>query len=43
VLDNGRLSVALSPDLDPVRLEAFAHLVGLPVVDRDDAPREGGH
>jgi hypothetical protein len=39
LLDGGRPAVPVSPDLDPVDLEAFAHRVGLPVVDLDDAPR----
>ena len=42
LLNDGRAIVPVSPDLDPVRLEAFAHHVGLAVVDRDDAPRSGG-
>lgn len=42
LLDAGRPAVPLSPDLDPVDLEAFAHGVGLPVVDLDGAPRAGG-
>lgn len=42
LLDEGRPAVPLSPDLDPVDLEAFAHRVGLPVVDHDGAPRPGG-
>ena len=41
LLDQGRPAVPLSPDLDPVLLEAFAHRVGLPVVDLDGAPRAG--
>ena len=42
LLDDGRPAVPLSPDLTPVDLEAFAHRVGLPVVDHDAAPRSGG-
>ena len=42
LLDGGRAIVPVSPDLDPVRLEAFAHHTGLAVVDRDDAPWTGG-
>lgn len=42
LLDDGRPLAPLSPDLDPVRLEAFAHLVGLAVVDLDGAPRSPG-
>lgn len=42
LLDNGRPVVPLSPDLDPVRLEAFAHRVGLAVVDLDGAPGSPG-
>lgn len=38
LLDAGRRSVPISPDLDPVRLEAFAYRLGIPVVDIDDAP-----
>ena len=41
LLDDGRLAVPLSPELDPVALEAFAHRVWLPVIDLDDAPRAG--
>ena len=41
LLNDGRLAVPLSPELDPVALEAFAHRVGLPVIDLDDAPRTG--
>lgn len=36
--DGGALVVPISPDLDPVALEAFACRVGIPVVDLDDAP-----
>ncbi|MFN4001950.1 hypothetical protein [Microcella sp.] len=39
LLDGDRPAVPVSPDLNPVDLEAFAHRVGLPVVDLDDAPR----
>jgi hypothetical protein len=42
LLDGDRPAVPVSPDLDPVDLEAFAHRVGLAVVDRDGAPRPGG-
>ena len=42
LLDDGRAIVPLSPDLDPVRLEAFAHHIGLAVVDHDDAPGFSG-
>lgn len=35
VLDHGRRVASISPDLDPVSIEAFAHRVGLPVVDLD--------
>lgn len=38
VLDGGRRLAPISPDLDPVALEAFAHRVGVPVIDLDDAP-----
>lgn len=38
LLDDGRRTVPISPDLDPVRLEAFGYALGLPVVDIDDAP-----
>lgn len=41
LLDGERLAVPVSPDLDPVDLEAFAHRVRLPVVDRDDPPLPG--
>lgn len=41
LLDDGRRAVPLSPDLAPVDLEAFAHRVGLPVVDLDAAPSPG--
>ncbi|MBX9718234.1 MAG: hypothetical protein K2X36_05250, partial [Microbacteriaceae bacterium] len=39
LLDEGRPVVPLSPDLDPVDLEAFAYCVGLPMVNLDGAPR----
>ena len=42
LLNDGHPAVPLSPDLAPVDLEAFAHRVGLPVIDRDVAPRPGG-
>ncbi|MBA4247186.1 MAG: hypothetical protein C0444_02680 [Microbacterium sp.] len=42
LLDDGRPLAPVSPDLDPVRLEAFAHRVGLAVVDLDGAPRSPG-
>lgn len=42
LLDDGRAAVPLSPDLDPVGLEAFAYRVDLPVIDCDGAPRAGG-
>lgn len=42
LLDDGRLAVPLSPELDPVALEAFAHRVGLRVLDLDGAPGRGG-
>ncbi|MFM2354065.1 MAG: hypothetical protein RLZZ608_1471 [Actinomycetota bacterium] len=42
ILDGGRPLASLSPDLDPVRLEAFAHSVGLPVADLDGAPGSTG-
>ena len=42
LLDDGRPVVPLSPDLDPVRLEALAHWVGLSVIDRDGAPGSPG-
>lgn len=42
LVSDDRALVPLSPDLDPVRLEAFAHLIGLAVVDRDDAPGSSG-
>jgi hypothetical protein len=42
LLHEDRALVPLSPDLDPVRLEAFAHHIGLIVVDRDDAPGSRG-
>lgn len=42
LLEGDRPAVPVSPDLDPVDLEAFAHRVGLPVVDHDAAPRAGG-
>lgn len=38
VIESGRIATPIGDALDPVRIEAFAHAVGVPVVDVDGTP-----